>query len=175
MLYVLDAPAVVSVMWLAKDPTAVFDALTDLVTDRKVCFCDEVLTELERTARRETALTWAKSVAGARTNKGAGYSMIVWVGHDFSDIVDTTAKASAESCAPWVIAQALELQKAHVDVTVVTEDLKRKVTRASVREACEHFGIEWMTLTEFLDHAGIDTANAASGDDSENDEEDDDW
>lgn len=134
---------------LVDDPNMVYDGLTDLVNKRQLCFCDEVVVELERIARREYPLTWAKGIAGNRTNRGAGYGSAVWVGHDFSSIVDPTAKASAESAALYVVAQAVELDKA-ADVTVVTEDLKEKPTRSCVRQACEHFNIRWLGLVEFL-------------------------
>jgi hypothetical protein len=154
--YVVDAPALVSVPLQAPDPADVFTSMVEFVKNNELCYANEVVDELGRTARGEQPLMWAQACAGNRCNRGAAYNYAEWVGHDFPDIVDTTARDTQESAAPYVVAQALELRDAGLEVTVVTEDVHRKPTRASVREACEHFELRCITLGEFLAETGLD-------------------
>jgi hypothetical protein len=154
-LYVIDAPAIVSVPLEVGDPNTVFLGMTRLLDDNCLCFSDDVVDELERTARGEQPLVWAKGAADKRAHKGASYNYVLWVGHDFPSIIDVTARDTQESAAMYVVAQALELRDAGHDVTVVSEDRYAKPTRASVLDACEHFGLPCIELVEFLSELGL--------------------
>jgi hypothetical protein len=155
MIYVLDGPAIVSVALVAPDPSTAFIGMTDLLNGGKLCFPNEVVDELERIARKEEPLVWAKGCAPSRTNKGAPYTFIEWVGQDFDDLIDTTARDTQESGAVYVIAQALALKDAGLAVTVVTNDVREKPTRASTQQACEHFKIPCMEVADFLAAVGL--------------------
>jgi hypothetical protein len=133
--------AIVSVALVAPDPSAAFLGMTDLLGEGKLCFPNEVVEELERIARKEAPLMWAKGCSPSRTNKGAPYPFIEWVGQDFPDLVDATARDTQETGAVYVVAQALALKDANLGVTVVTNDIRAKPTRASTQEACVHFKI----------------------------------
>jgi hypothetical protein len=154
-MYVVDGPAIVSVPLNVGEPSKVFLGMTEMLNDAKLCFCDQVVTELERIAKDEQPLVWAKGCSANRAHKGAAYNFIAWVTVDFSDLVDETARDTQEAAAVYVVAQALALRDAGLDVTVVSEDRYRKPTRASVREACEHFGLRCIALVEFLDEVGL--------------------
>jgi hypothetical protein len=162
MIYVLDGPAIVSVALVVPDPNAVFLGMTDLLNEGKLCFPNEVVEELERIARNEAPLVWAKGCAPSRTNKGAPYPFIEWVGQDFPDLIDTTARDTQESGAVYVVAQALTLEDANLSVTVVTNDVRAKPTRASTQQACQHFKIPCMELVDFL--AALDLLQDEGGD-----------
>jgi len=155
VLYVLDGPAVVSVPLEVDDANVVFLAMTDLLDNGDLCFCNEVVDELERTARGEPPLVWAKTAGPNRAHKGAAYDYWEWVAHKFEAIIDTTARDTQVSAALQVVAQALELRDAGRDVTVVSEDRRPKPTRASVLEVCEFFGLRCIALVEFLEELGL--------------------
>jgi hypothetical protein len=171
-MYVIDGPAIVSVAIRVADPSQVYLGMTDLLDAGQLCFPNEVLEELERTARNEQPLVWARGCSPNRTHKGAAYNYIEWVGHDFPRLIDTTARDTQESGAVYVVAQALALDDAKVEVAVVSEDVLPKPTRASVHEACEHFELPRLRLLEFLDEAGLLVADEE--DDQFNDEYEDD-
>ncbi len=155
MLYVLDGPAILSVSLEVSDENAVFVGLSELLDDGDLCFCDEVLPELDRLAKGEAGRTWARTAAPNRAHKGASYLAIEFVAQDFSEIIDTTARDTQESAALYVVAQALELRDAGREVIVVSQDRRPKPTRASVLEACEHFGLPCISLPEFLEQVGL--------------------
>lgn len=150
MLYILDGPAIVSVPLQVENPSEVFLGMTRLLENGDLCFCGEILDELDRLARGEQALVWARSSAGNRAHKGAAYPSIEWVAQDFEAIIDTTARDTQEPAALYVVAQALELRDTGHDVTVVSEDRRPKPTRACLLEACEHFGLRCIALLDFL-------------------------
>ena len=157
LVYVIDVSAVIAVQLQASDPDACFVRMIDLAGDGRLTFPNEVLDELERLARDEPALGWAKGVAPLREHKGAPYTYPAWVLSQFDVILDRTASASNEPSAVFVIAQALQLAESR-DVTVVTEDVREKPTRACLRDACERFNLRWIQVPEFLDETGIERA-----------------
>jgi hypothetical protein len=169
-MYVLDGPAIVSVPLQVANPSDVFLGLTDLLDARELCFCNEVLDELDRIAKGEPALVWARSSAPNRAHKGSAYRYSVWVGHDFRELTDTTARDTQESAATYVVAQALELRDAGEDVTVVSEDRRPKPTRASLLQACEHFGLLCISVREFLVEVGLLDEDDDEYDDEEHDD-----
>jgi hypothetical protein len=155
VIYVLDGPAIVSVPLVVPDPSGAFLGMTDLLSDGKLCFPNEVVVELERIARNEPPLVWAKGCAPNRAHKGAPYGFIEWVGRDFPSLIDPTARDTHESGAVYVVAQALALADADVSVTVVTNDVREKPTRASTLQACEHFELSCLELRDFLEAVGL--------------------
>jgi hypothetical protein len=152
VVYVVDAPALVVVPLSVADPNEVFLGLTALLNDGELCFCNEVVDELERTAKGEAPLVWVSGNAANRVHRGPAYNSIEWVAQDFPAIVDTTVRDTHESAALYVCAQALELSEGR-DVTVVTEDLRAKPTRTSL--ACEHFELRWLALLQFLNEVEL--------------------
>jgi hypothetical protein len=155
VLFVVDATAIVSVPRLVGNPDEVFEGLSDAVADSDLCYCNEVLDELARIARDTDALNWARTNSVNRCHNGAGLNALEWVGHDFGEIVDVTTRDTQEPASQYVIAQALELRENKHEITVVTEDIREKPTRASLREACEHFRLPWINCLELLDELGL--------------------
>jgi hypothetical protein len=154
-MYVLDGPAIVSVPLLVADANRVFLGLTALMREQNLCFCDEVITELKRTARGEAPLVWVEGCAASRPHRGATYNFIIWVTTDYRDLVDETTRDTLASAAVYVVAQALALREAGQDVTVVSEDRLPKPTRASGHDACVHFGLRCLGLLDFLDEVDL--------------------
>ena len=155
MLYVLDGSSIVSVPILVGDYNEAFIGMTDLLAGGDVCFCDEVIDELARTARNEQPYVWARTSAASRAHKGAQYPTIEYVVQDFDAIIDETARDTQEPAALYVVAQALELQRKGREVVVVSQDRMPKPTRASVLEACEHFELRCISLLEFLEEVDL--------------------
>jgi hypothetical protein len=120
-----------------------------------LCFPGEVVEELERLAKEEAALIWAKTAASARCHKGAQFNYVSWVLEVCEDLVDKSALASQEPAAPYVAAQALELQTENVDVTVVTEDVLEKPTRKCLAEACDDLELPYVRVEQFLEETGL--------------------
>jgi hypothetical protein len=155
---VIDGSAIVSVSIEFKDPikaNPVYIGMTDLLNRGDLCFCDQVVEELERTVRAEPPLMWASGCATGRPHKGAQYPAIEYVAQDFTAIIDGTVRDTQEPAALYVVAQALELQNGGHQITVVSEDRLVKPTRASLLEGCEHFSIRCIPLLPFLSETGI--------------------
>jgi hypothetical protein len=155
VLYVIDGPALITLSLGVDDASDILTEMGELIENGTLCFCPEVLAELDRLAKGDMVVAWAHAAAPNRVHKGAAYSVSAWVVHDFPAITDTTARHTQESAAPYVVAQALELREAGQDVTIVSEDRRPKPTRASVLAACEHFEIKCITLHDFLVGVGL--------------------
>lgn len=155
MIYVIDAAALVAIPLELSAPESVWGALTDLVQGRELCYPNEVIEELERTARGERPLDWAKSNAADRRHHGATLQHQQWVIHQVSDIVDLSARNTQEPAARFVLAQAFELEDAGEETTVVSEDFRPKPTRISLHEGCNRLGIRCTRLMDFLTDAGL--------------------
>jgi hypothetical protein len=153
--YVFDASAIVSVQLCSVAPNVVLAEMARRLNAGGLCFCNEVLDELERLARDEAPLAWAVASASSRANKGAPYKCIAWVAEDFKAIVDETARSTQEPAALYAVAQALDLKLAKREITVVTEDVRTKPTRASVKDACDHFDIRCIDLEDYIEEVGL--------------------
>lgn len=151
MLHVLDVSAINAA---GRQPNAplIFEALDDLIKDKRACFPDEVLEELERLARGEFTYTWTKAVATDRCDKGAAYKHVQSVAHLVPNLVD--ADAEHESSAVAVLAQARSLMLLRQDIVVVTEDVRPKPTRMALAEACQQLEVPWMPLPTCLSSCG---------------------
>lgn len=155
MIYVIDGPAILSVAAAASDPAATFLAMTALVADGSLSFPSEVVSELERLARNEESLLWAKSSAPNCNHKGAAYNCFEYVAHAFPSLIDISARNTQEPACLYVVALALELREAKQQVCVVSEDQMPKPTRATVHEACKHFHLRCVTLQTFFEETGL--------------------
>jgi len=152
----MDAPALVSIGFRDSGTAqAILNGLSTMVQDGSLCFCEQVVNELDWSADGEVTLLWAKATTGSLAHKGADYSLVEWVGIRFGALIDDSARASRESAAPYVVAQALSFQRKRAKVTVVTEDLASKPTRASLAEACAFFRLRTLDLDGFLDEVGL--------------------
>ena len=140
MIYVFDVSALIGVFInMPNDYGRVFNALTELVADGRVCFCDPVLEELERYARDEPTHVWAKAVAQSRCHKDAVYKHKLWAASNATDLVDVDAEHSS---AEHVLAQAYELiYYAQQEAYVVTEDFRTKPTREALAIVCRRLAI----------------------------------
>jgi rRNA maturation endonuclease Nob1 len=155
LLYVVDTAALLTIQNDRSDGPNCFLGLTDLINESKLCFPTEVVEELERLAKEEAALIWAKTAASARCHKGAPFNYVSWVLEVCEDLVDKSALASQEPAAPYVAAQALELKTENVEVTVVTEDVLEKPTRKCLLQACQDLELPYLRLDQFLNEVGL--------------------
>jgi Domain of unknown function (DUF4411) len=155
LLYVVDTAALLSIQNGRPDSANCFLGMTDLVNESRLCFPTEVVEELERLAKEEGALVWAKTAASSRCHKGAQYNYVAWVLETCEDIVDKSAQASQEPAVPYVAAQALELKTEKFDVSIVTEDILEKPTRMCLRQACEDLEIPHMRIQKFFEETNM--------------------
>jgi Domain of unknown function (DUF4411) len=163
VVYVLDGSSIVSVPILIAEPNETFIELASMLDSGRICFCDEVVSELARTARGEAPYVWARTSAASRRYKGAQYPTIEYVAQEFAQIIDPGVSDTQECAALYVLAQALELARRGLQVTVVTEDRRPKPTRASVAQACEHFTLRCITLLDLLAELDLLPAPHAGG------------
>lgn len=147
MNWAIDGSAINRIAAESLNYNATFSALTELVEDGKLCFADEVIDELERTAENEPGALWAATVKGQRHHKGANMSTQAWVVRNVEDIVDEGARNDA---MPQVLAQVRALRQEGNNTTVVTEDLIAKPTRRALSDACVELGIDWVQVPDFM-------------------------
>jgi hypothetical protein len=150
VIYVCDVSALIAIADLTSRPAAVFAVLTDCVNTDVLCYCDEVMTELDD--RDDEAAMWARAAASDRCNPGATFSTVDWVVKELPALVDTIT--TRESAAAPVIAQAVSLRDAGEDVTVVTEEIQERPARISVGAACGRLGIPAIGMRAFLEANG---------------------
>lgn len=152
MIYVFDSSALIGIFLRGPDHGAVYNALTDFVTSDKVCFCDDVLAELERLARNEPPHMWAKAVEKSRCHKDAVYKHKIWAAQKAPDLIDVDAEFGSAAC---VLAQARELISLQQKIRVVTEEINDKPTRAALAVVCKMLDVPVMRLQECLEELGI--------------------
>lgn len=151
MRWIIDGSAINRIATESKDCASVFTSLTPFVESGDLSFCDEVVSELERTADN-AALVWASTAKGHRHHTGAGMSTRRWIAFNVSEIVDPEGRHDA---APEVLAQARSLITDGHPITVVTEDLLGKPTRASLTHACARLSIPWCQVPELMSACSI--------------------
>jgi hypothetical protein len=155
LLYVVDTATLLTIQNDRPDGPQCFLGLTDLVNESRLCFPTEVVEELERLAKDEAALIWAKTAASARCHKGAPFNYVTWVLEVCEELADLSAPASQEPAAPYVAAQALELKTESVEIAVVTEDVLEKPTRKCLAQACEDLELAHVRLDRFLEETEL--------------------
>lgn len=131
---------------------ATFDDLTARIVDGTLCFCDQVVEELNRTAESEPGALWVATVKRLRQHSGAAMATIRWVTQNVPRLIDPGARNDA---APYVLAQARSLDQDGHKVAIVTEDLHDKPTRRALSDACDHLQIPWLQVPEWTNQCGI--------------------
>ncbi len=152
MKWTIDGSAI---NWIAGQSTnfnAAFGAMTKLVADGDLSFCDELVDELHRTAENEPGALWANTVKDQRHHTGAGMATLGWVMRNVAEIQDPEDKFDA---APHVIAQARALAADHPSLTVVTEDVLVKPTRRALSDVCDELGIPWLRVPAWMAARGV--------------------
>lgn len=152
MRWTIDGSAINRVAAESANFNATFSQLTILVEDGELCFCDEVVDELARTAENEPGALWAVTVKGYRLHNGANMATQRWVMGNVDRIVDADARNDA---MPYVLSQARALQKDGHQISVVTEDVLEKPTRRALSDACDQLGIDWVQVPPWMATCGI--------------------
>ncbi|MGK2938486.1 MAG: DUF4411 family protein [Solirubrobacteraceae bacterium] len=152
MRWTIDGSAINRIAAESNNYNAVFAALTELVEDDELTFCDELVEELQRTAENEPGALWAASVKGQRNHKGAGMTTLSWVMRNVEGIVDEQGRNDA---MPYVLAQARALNNDGHIVTVITEDVHEKPTRRALSDACDELGIPWIQVPRLCAACGV--------------------
>lgn len=150
MRWTIDGSAINRIAVESNNYNVVFSALTELVADGDLSFCDEVVEELERTAENEPGALWANAVKGQRHHTGANMTTQRWVIHTVGNIVDELARNDA---MPYVLAHGHALKPE--GVTVVTEDILEKPTRRALSDACDELSLPWVQVPVWLQICNI--------------------
>ncbi|WP_189169636.1 hypothetical protein [Pilimelia anulata] len=131
----------------------VFFALAEMIQSEELALCEQLCTELERVSNKGQAHLFVKQGKGQSLNRGADYNRVrvVMARHQFIDPMD-----HREYCAPYVLAQALELRDEGHRVVVITEDRFRKVPPlVSMAQAAESEQLATLGTAAFLGNKGI--------------------
>jgi len=152
MRWTIDGSAINRIATESSNYNTAFDALTDMIANSELCFCDEVVDELERTAENEPGALWAATVKGQRQHTGASMTTIAWIARNVKDVVDPAGRHDA---MPSVLAHAYALGEEGQEITVVTEDILEKPTRRALSHACDELSIEWVQVPEWLTSCGL--------------------
>jgi hypothetical protein len=156
VIYIADASGLNAVEHLASDANAAFNALTDLVNEHELCFCESVPKCLARFWPEGQALVWAKAIAGSRREdlRGPALSDIHWVTHNVVGLIDPDASENLDYVD--VLAHAYALREENR--TVVTDDWGEKPTRLSLAAGCQAIDIRVIEVRQFfveVDRSGL--------------------
>lgn len=152
MKWTIDGAAINRIAEQSSNYNAAFDAMTKLVADGELTFCDELVGELQRTAENEPGALWANTVKSQRQNTGAGMATLGWVMRNVKAVQDPEDRHDA---APHVIAQARALAADHPGLAVVTEDILEKPTRRALSDVCDELQIPWLQVPDWMRLRGV--------------------
>ena len=150
---VVDASLLGAIEARCLNANTVLEALSALVEEHDLVFCDEVIREMAWLYEGSGVLMWARAIKGQRVHKGADFLRVEAIAAAIPELVDPTSRD--ELCAVFVLAQAEELAEVHDDLCVVSEDFGDKPTRMSLADACDQRELCCLTLADFLDEIGL--------------------
>lgn len=155
VLYVPDASALVEIERIVPidDHAEVFFDISELLEKEQLVICENLLGELSRISGKQQAHLFVKQGKSSSFHIGADYNLVKRVMRDHR-LVDSGDRR--EYCAPFVLAQALELIAQGHHVVVVTEDFRSKPPPLiSLAKALDVTGIPRMRTAEFLSDTKI--------------------
>ncbi|HLF77560.1 MAG TPA: DUF4411 family protein [Dehalococcoidia bacterium] len=155
--WVIDTSSLIAVRSLFSrgDQSAIMDGLSNLVTEGRVVFPREVVTELERYEGKDVpALVWAKTHQGLATQKQPSFDSVREVLEQVPEVVDPD-KEGVEEADPYVLAMAREMLNDGVDVRVVTEEFKTTNAKMNLGSAAGFLRIPSVSIKAMLKFEGI--------------------
>lgn len=130
-----------------------YDALTDLVKDKKLTFPDSVLGTCKRFAGDEVATMWANAVSGHRKKYVIHYSFEQKVLGKCPELLDVDDDSVASHVD--VATMALCLSET-LEVKIVSEDELDGEGRISMHNAAPILGLDCEDAVTFLARHGLD-------------------
>ena len=159
LVYVIDASSLINIkrhVTAAHQWNFFNETLTEMVNRGDLLIVPQVETECGYGEHPDVPGAWvlakASSFAGVREPSE----------HTVRKVLDrwprlVNCDKEREDADPYVVARALELQKARVKVCVVTDDvLNHPPTTVSIANACKDLGIYWTRLAGFLGPKHLD-------------------
>ena len=153
-VWILDASAIIAIKRILprnRWQRIYQSRLPGLVKIGRVAFPKKIVEELGRYHEQDNIYEFAsRSISLVLYETEPSFELVREVMVRAGNVVDPTKQH--EDADPYVLAQALDIQRAGMSVTVVTEDRGRKVPpQISMAAACETLGIAWCRTAEFLD------------------------
>ena len=152
-VWILDASAIIAIkrtLHRSRWQRIYQSRLPGLVKIGRAAFPKQIVEELGRYHKQDNVYEFAsRSIALVLYETEPSFELVREVMERAGNVVDSTKQH--EDADPYVLAQALDIQRAARAVTVVTEDCGRKVPpQISMAAACEVLGISWCRTAEFI-------------------------
>lgn len=159
IVYVLDSSVLIDTKGViaARHQWEFFERLKVMVQDGQVCFPKAVRDELDGARHIDTPEAWTlNAFAYIPRSREPDMETVAEVMSVAGDVVE--ADAEGDPADPYVLAQALELQRsAGVDAMVVTKDQQDKPgVKIAMSTACGRLRLSYCGLPEFLQDIGFD-------------------
>jgi hypothetical protein len=156
VVYVLDTSSCCEVRRQPNaDKPAIFDRLTKLVQAGRLVYPPQVVNEMKRAvdAKGETdrQYEWAKANEDQATpGATVTFDEVKEVLEIVPDVLDPLKDAGVEEADPYVLAAAMKLKNAGIDVRIVTQEKNDTPTKMSISTAAGILGIPAMPLRGLL-------------------------
>ncbi len=125
--------------------------LTQLVANGERVFPKQVRDELYKPTSNDLASQWVHQSTPLRRHKEPAPTTLRYLLSQFPNLVDS--RKTTDDADPYVVAQAVELQRAAILAVVVTED-RRNRKSTSITAACRELGIPCIDTLQFLNDCG---------------------
>jgi predicted nucleic acid-binding protein len=134
--------------------------LTKLAHAGQLVFPPQVIEELKRYAPAKKLgphppLQWALSVESVASSAPDWNTVKNDVLTKVSDVLDSEKPATVDEADPYVLARALELQRAGRTVRVITEETRKRPGKLALSTAAGVLGLAAVTLPAFLKTQGL--------------------
>lgn len=155
-VWLIDASALIRIKKVSQqDQWAMLKQMEKMVVAGELAFPRQIKVEVTEVMHPDAPGVWAAGVFDSTPHpKSPDYSYMGQVmSSPAKDVVDPTKPK--EDGDPWLLALALELVADGYEVIVVTEDTKDTPVRIAVTTACNHLGLDWCSLQDFMDMCGM--------------------
>ena len=151
VIWVLDTCSIIEVRRSTQksERGQIFRQMTRLVTEGRLVYPPEVVTELKRFA--DAQLAWAESNAStAHSNGSCSLDDVKEILAEVPEVLDPDKDTGQDEADPYVLAVARNLRKEGTDARVITEERRDTIRKMSVNTAAGILGIPSVPLVAFL-------------------------
>ena len=151
VIWVLDTCSIIEVRRSTQTSQRgqVFQQMTRLVTEGRLVYPPEVVTELKRYA--DAQLAWAEQNASTAHSIGScSLDDVKEILAEVPEVLDPNKDTGQDEADPYVLAVALNLRKEGTDARVITEERRDTNRKMSVNTAAGILGIPSVPLVAFL-------------------------
>jgi hypothetical protein len=146
---IIDATSIIGIKHLrGRKHWPILRGLEARIEDGSLTFPDEVLREVKGVAHLDAPGAWADGVEdNRRPPKQPEDELVAEVLAQCPGLVDPDRPVHGD---PYVVALAVHFARGSHDVVVVSDDVRDRQDRLSVRAACDMLGIAHLRLEEYL-------------------------